>query len=144
MGTEVEKNLALLHTAYGMMASGDLDACVEVLTEDFIANVPGAPEPLHGREIWRLGAQTMLEAFPDLKITVEEMFGVHDKVAVRVHFRGTHQGTFQGLPATGRSVSFRSIEMYRIEGDKIAEEWVAPDLISLMQQISPSRARSRS
>lgn len=143
MGTEVERNLALLHTAYGMMAGGDLDACVEVLAEDFIANVPGAPEPLHGRETWRLGAQTMLEAFPDLKITVEEMFGVNDKVAVRAHFRGTHQGVFQGLPATGRSVSFRSIEMYRIEGGKIAEEWVAPDLISLMQQIAPGASTNQ-
>ncbi|MFC9816739.1 ester cyclase [Streptomyces virginiae] len=140
MGTAVDKNLALLRTAYRMMESGDLDACAGMLTDDFIANVPGAPEPLRGRETWRLGTQSMLEAFPDLQITVEEMFGVHDKVAVRVHFRGTNRGTFQGLAATGRAISFRSIEMYRFEGDRIAEEWVAPDLISLMQQITPAAA----
>lgn len=51
-------------------------------------------------------------------------------------FRGTHQGTFEGLPATGRPVSFRSIEIYRLEGGKIAEEWVSPDMIGLMSQIS--------
>ncbi|MEU9996555.1 ester cyclase [Streptomyces sp. NPDC050848] len=34
-------------------------------------------------------------------------------------------------------MSFRSIEIYRVEGDKVAEEWVAPDMIGLMQQISP-------
>ncbi|MFE9996894.1 ester cyclase [Streptomyces avermitilis] len=41
------------------------------------------------------------------------------------------------MAATHRPVGFRSIELYRLEGDKIAEEWVAPDMMSLMQQISP-------
>ncbi|MFD7320309.1 ester cyclase [Streptomyces sp. NPDC059875] len=135
MDTTVEKQRALLRSAYEKLASGDLDACVEMMTEDFIANLPGAPEPLRGREIWRLGAQSMVDGFPDLQIHVEDMFGVDDKVAVRVHFRGTHRGTFQGVVATDRPVSFRSIEIYRFEGDKIAEEWVAPDMMSLMRQI---------
>ncbi|MDQ0954710.1 steroid delta-isomerase-like uncharacterized protein [Streptomyces phaeochromogenes] len=136
--TTTEKNLALLHTSYEALERGDLDACAEMLTENFIANVPGLPDPLHGSQIWRLGAQAMWDGFPDLRIKVEDMFGADDKVAVRVHFRGTHRGTFQGIPATDRPVSFRSIELYRVEGDRIAEEWVAPDMISLMQQISPT------
>ncbi|WP_037864350.1 ester cyclase [Streptomyces sp. NRRL S-237] len=138
MTTAAEKNMALLHTAYRSLESGDLDACVRMLTEDFIANVPGLPDPLHGREVWRLGAEAMLTAFPDLKISVQDMFGVGDKVTVLVHFQGTHRGTFQQFEATGRQVGFRSIEVYRIEGDKIAEEWVAPDMLGLMQQISPA------
>ncbi|MFI1394278.1 ester cyclase [Streptomyces sp. NPDC020681] len=140
MDTTTEKSQALLDTAYKTLERGDLDACVEMLTENFIANVPGIPDPLHGREIWRLGARAMLDGFPDLQINVEDMFGVDNKVVVRVHFRGTHRGTFQGVAATDRQVSFRSIEIYRIEGDKIAEEWVAPDMISLMQQISSAPA----
>ncbi|MFI9209302.1 ester cyclase [Streptomyces sp. NPDC053253] len=112
-----------------------------LLTENFIANVPGVPDPLHGREIWRLGAQAMLDGFPDLRIDVEDMFGAGDKVAVRVRFRGTHRGEFQGVAATDLPISFRSAEVYRFEGDKIAEEWVAPDMISLMQQIT-SRPKS--
>ncbi|MGX1908033.1 ester cyclase [Streptomyces phaeochromogenes] len=129
-----------MHTAYKTLERGDLDACVGMLTENFIANVPGVPDPLHGPEIWRLGAQAMREGFPDLQISVEDMFAADDEVAVRVLFRGTHRGTFQGIPATGREVSFRSVELYRIKGDKIAEEWVAPDMISLMQQIPPAPA----
>lgn len=140
MTITVEKNTDLLRTAYRSLESGDLDACVELLTENFIANVPGLPDPLHGREVWRLGAQAMLEAFPDLKIDVQDIFGVGDKVTVLVHFHGTHQGAFQQFEATGRQVGYRSIEVYRIEGDKIAEEWVAPDMLSLMQQIAPAPA----
>ncbi|MFE5095673.1 ester cyclase [Streptomyces sp. NPDC056638] len=80
----------------------------------------------------------MPEAFPDLEITVQDTFSVDDKVTVLVHFHGTHQRAFQQFEATGRQVSCRSIEVYRIEGDKIAEKWVAPDMISLTQQISPA------
>jgi steroid delta-isomerase-like uncharacterized protein len=140
MDTTVTKNLALMRAAYAKVEAQDLDACTELLTEDFVANLPGAPGPLHGREIWRHGTQAMWEGFPDLRIDVEDMFGVDDKVVVRVHFRGTHRGAFQGVEATDRPVSFRSIEIYRIEGDRIAEEWVAPDMIGLMQQIAPAPA----
>ncbi|MFD9004779.1 ester cyclase [Streptomyces sp. NPDC059582] len=140
MTTIAEKNMTLLRTAYQSLESGDLDACVQLLTEDFTANVPGLPDPLHGREVWRQGAQAMLTAFPDLRIDVQDMFGVADKVTVLVHFHGTHQGAFQQFEATGRRVAYRSIEVYRIEGDRIAEEWVAPDMLSLMQQIAPALA----
>jgi predicted ester cyclase len=132
----VEDNVALLRRAFETVQSGDLDASTEFLTPDFIANLPGLPEPIRGREIWKLGTQSMLEGFPDLRIDIEEIFGAGDKVAVRLRFHGTHDGPFQGVPPTHRPVSFTSIEMYRMEGDKIAEEWVSPDIMGLMQQIS--------
>ncbi|WP_439673977.1 ester cyclase [Embleya sp. MST-111070] len=136
MSTNPEKNMALMRAAYKAVESRDVEAGAELLTENFIANVPGAPEPLIGREVWRFGTRAMLNGFPDLRIHVEEMFGAGDKVAVRVRFGGTHQGTFQGIEATQRQVSFGSVELYRFEGDRIAEEWVAPDMISLLRQIS--------
>ncbi|MFD5411860.1 ester cyclase [Streptomyces nojiriensis] len=138
MTTAPEKNVTLLRTAYQAVESGDLDAAEQMLTEDFIANVPGSLVPLIGRDVWRLGTQAMKDAFPDLKIRVQDIFGVGDKVTVLLRFEGTHRGAFQQIEATGRQIRFGSIEVYRIEGDKIAEEWVAPDLISLMQQISPT------
>nr|WSZ95746.1 ester cyclase [Streptomyces sp. NBC_00857] len=138
--TTTEKNMALLRAAYRSVENDDLDEAARMLTENFIANVPGCPDPLHGREIWYQGTKIMKDAFPDLKINVQDMFGVGDKVTVLVHFQGTHQGTFQQFEATGRQVGYRSIEVYRFEGDRIAEEWVAPDMLSLMQQISPTGA----
>ncbi|ADB31110.1 protein of unknown function DUF1486 [Kribbella flavida DSM 17836] len=129
--------MELIRRAYTTLeGGGDLEASVELLTENFIVNLPGLPEPVYGREVWKLGAQAMLDGFPDLQIDIEDMFAAGDKVAVRVGFRGTHRGQFQGVPATQRAVSFRSIELYRMEGDKIAEEWVSPDMFGLMQQIS--------
>ncbi len=132
----IEKNIALLRKAYKTLQSGNLDACVELLAVNFIANLPGLPEPLHGRDTWRLGTQAMLEGFPDLRVDIEDIFGAGDKVAVRVRMHGTHDGPFRGIPPTHRPVSLTSIEIYRMEGDLIAEEWVAPDIAGLMRQLS--------
>ncbi|MEJ3748425.1 ester cyclase [Actinomycetes bacterium KLBMP 9797] len=131
-----ERNIALMREAFEILQRGDLDACAELLTEDFIINLPGLPEPLRGREIWKLGVQSMLDGFSDLRINIEDIFGAEDKVAVRVRFHGTHDGPFQGVPPTHRPVTFTSIEIYRLAGDKIAEEWVSPDMMGLMAQIS--------
>ncbi|WP_445399109.1 ester cyclase [Streptomyces sp. LE64] len=137
MDTTTERNLNLLHTAYRALERGDLDACAHLLTEDFVAHLPGAPGPRYGREAWKAGARAMLGGFPDLRITVDDMFGVEGRVAVRVRFRATHLGTFQGVAATGRPVHFSSVELYRVADGRVAEEWVAPDLVTLMRQISP-------
>jgi steroid delta-isomerase-like uncharacterized protein len=134
--TTVDRNIELMRRAYDTLQQGDLDATGALLTEDFIANLPGLPDPVVGREIWRLGVQAMREGFPDLRTDIEDIFGVGDKVAVRLRFHGTHDGPFQGIPPTHRPVSFTSIEIYRVEGDKIAEEWVSPDMTGLMGQIT--------
>lgn len=67
---------------------------------------------------------------------VEDIFGVDDKVTVLLHCRGTHLGAFQQFEATGRQAGYRSIEVNRLVGDKIAEEWFSADAIGLVQQIS--------
>ncbi|WP_326718193.1 MULTISPECIES: ester cyclase [unclassified Streptomyces] len=136
--TVTENNMALMRSAYQLVESHEFDAAEQLLTENFIANVPGSPVPLHGRGIWHQGTKIMIDAFPDLKINVQDMFGVGDKVTVLVHFEATHTGAFQQFEATGRKVSWRSVEVYRFEDGQIAEEWVAPDLLSLMQQIAPT------
>ncbi|GAA3991166.1 hypothetical protein GCM10022247_07560 [Allokutzneria multivorans] len=136
MDAVAERNMAAMREAYATLVSGDLDACVEMLTPDFVANLPGLPEPIRSRDVWRMGAEAMLKGFPDLEIEVEHMAAEGDQLAVRARFRGTHKGEFNGVAATGRSVDFWSVEYYRFVDGKVAEEWVAPDMGNLMQQIT--------
>jgi predicted ester cyclase len=136
MPVSIEKNVTIIRTAFETLQRGDLEACAGQLTENFVVNLPGLPGPRYGREIWKLGAQAMRDGFPDLHLTIEDIFGAGDRVAVRLRFGGTHTGPFLDVPATHRQVTFTSIEIYRVDGGRIAEEWVSPDMMGLMRQIT--------
>ena len=66
---------------------------------------------------------------------IEDLIAEGDKVAVRQTWRGTHTGNFQGIPPTGKPVTFTSLEVYRVTGGKLAEEWVELDMLGLLQQL---------
>jgi steroid delta-isomerase-like uncharacterized protein len=64
------------------------------------------------------------KAFPDLRMSVQEMVAEGDKVAVLWTFQGTHTGSgYEGLPPTGTRVELRGITIWRIVDGRIAEEW---------------------
>jgi len=48
---------------------------------------------------------------------------------------GTHEGEYFGIPGTGRRVTYVSHEIYRVEDDLIAEEWICSDTAGLLRQL---------
>ena len=58
-----------------------------------------------------------------------------DKVAVRYNIIGTHKGELQGIPPTGKEVSFSAMDFITLIDGKVAEEWEIADNMGLMQQI---------
>ena len=75
------------------------------------------------------------KAFPDLRRNIVDMVAEGDKVAVSINVTGTYKGEFQGIPATGKQVSFTAMDILTIIDGKITEEWATADMMGLMQQI---------
>jgi predicted ester cyclase len=75
------------------------------------------------------------EAFPGYQLTVDDVVAENDRVTLRGTFKGRHQGTFQGMPATGREVSFLLMAIYRIVNERIVDFWMSADTLSLLQQL---------
>jgi steroid delta-isomerase-like uncharacterized protein len=73
--------------------------------------------------------------FPDLTIQIEELVGEGDKVVWRITASGTHAGTFQGVPSTGKRVAFGAHYTFRFEHGKIVERWSTLDRLSLLMQL---------
>jgi predicted ester cyclase len=74
-------------------------------------------------------------AFPDIQHTLEDQLAEGDKVAVRLTIRGTQQGEFQGMPATGKAITMTSLNILHFANGKIAEQWVETDDLGLLQQL---------
>jgi predicted ester cyclase len=56
-------------------------------------------------------------------------------VAARYMVQGTHRGEFLGIPGSGRRVTIQAVESYRLDGGKLAEQWVVMDALGLLQQL---------
>lgn len=74
-------------------------------------------------------------AFPDGNGTIEDLIAEGDKLVVRLTFRGTHQGEFFGIPATGKSVSVSQTHIFRFSGEKMAEHWSNSDDLGMLRQL---------
>ena len=110
-----------------------LDVFDELIAEDYVNHSFPAPTP--GREGFKQVVQMFLGAFPDFRVTVEEVVAEGDAVASRGTMSGTHRGEFMGIAATGRQVTAGYSDMWRFRDGKAAENWVEMDLLGLMQQL---------
>lgn len=61
--------------------------------------------------------------FPDLEISILDIFAEDGMVATRIRFSGTHSDTCQNIPPTGRRITFEALENFRVSGNKIVESW---------------------
>jgi steroid delta-isomerase-like uncharacterized protein len=105
-----------------------------VRTDDYLAHMSGAPGQLDS-EGWAGFMAMFTSAFTDASISIDGAVEEGDLVASRWTITGTHDGPFQGVPATGRSVTIPGIDMSRVVDGKVAEHWAQFDLVGVMQQI---------
>lgn len=77
----------------------------------------------------------MFAAFPDLRVTVEDMIAENDTVVARVTVGGTHQGEFIGIPPSGKQVTITGIDILRFANGRLTEHWGQFDSLGMMQQL---------
>lgn len=130
----IEENKALFRRWYeDVVNDNDYAVVDELLAPDYVAHFPGAPP------VDRNGHKGMVEmfaaAFPDWQEHVHDVIAEGDKVVIRVTAGGTHEGEFQGMSPTGKTVTITGIGIARIENGRVAESWWDFDAIGLMQQL---------
>ena len=91
------------------------------------------PEP--GPAGMRAVMGAFFAGFPDMRIVLEQTVGDGDLVCTRGYFEGTHDGDFMGVPATGKKVNVKYMDMWRLADGKAVENWVRLDMLGMMQQL---------
>ncbi len=77
-------------------------------------------------------------AFPDFRFEPTRVSPTTDAVVVEGKFKGTHNGTWRGLPATGRKVNFPMCLIFEFEGDVLVNERIYFDLGTPLRQLGVS------
>jgi steroid delta-isomerase-like uncharacterized protein len=132
----VESNKATIRKGFQeIWNAGNFAFMYETFAPDALLHSPVQPEPLRGLETIKTLAAKLRTAFPDFRLTIEELMGEGDFVLVRYTMRGTQEGDYFGIPPTGRRVTSHEIEMFRIPDGKIAEMWLEFNVMSVLHQL---------
>lgn len=132
MPSESEKEIAR-RIPEDVATGKNIDLLDELLTEDFVDHSPLGEA--HGVQPMKEQIRMFHAAFPDFTARVDDIFAEDDMVAMRVTLSGTHDGPFMDMPPTGRSFEVQNTVFTRIQDGKIAERWVQPDMMGMLQQL---------
>ena len=130
-----EANKLTMHRFVEFINTASEKLAEELISPNAIFHVPGRPEPMRGPAGYLAIIEMMRGGFPDIQWTLEEMVAEGDKVAARFIMRGTHQGTFFGVPPSGKKIAVQAMNFYRLSDGKFVEERGQPDMLGLLQQI---------
>jgi predicted ester cyclase len=115
-------------------SDGRLEVADELVHVD-AAHAAGAPLPA-GPEGLKQDVAALREAFPDLRVELEDTIVEYPYVVSRLAGAGTHTGSFMGVPGTGRLVRFGMMEVLQATAGLIVARWSLADLMGLLGQLT--------
>jgi steroid delta-isomerase-like uncharacterized protein len=74
-------------------------------------------------------------AFPDANFAIDDMVAEGDKVVTRFTMKGTHKGEYRGIPATGKQIVGKGVQIWKVVGGKVVELWDFSDNLGIMTQL---------
>lgn len=123
MSTEQEQNKALHRRFFeDVINCGNVDVLDQIVPPHFKSRtaIPGFPQGREGLKAW---VRTLLAAFPDIHITVDQQVAERDRVTSYITFRGTQMAQFQGIPPLGQALTVHAVEIARFQKGRYVERW---------------------
>jgi steroid delta-isomerase-like uncharacterized protein len=121
----------VLHGIYEAINTGNLALLEKFVAPDYTEHSEG----FQGVEPFRQQITAFRAAFPDLRVTMEELLTDGDRFASRTTVTGTHTGDLMGMPATGKHISVEAVDIGRIQNGLAKERWGGLNMYSLLTQL---------
>jgi predicted ester cyclase len=87
------------------------------------------------KEGFRQFIYLLWNAFPDIRITFEDIIVEGNKVVCRYNLAGTHKGQFMDLQPTNKQFRVNGMTIFSFRDAKVIERWNLVDMMSLMEQL---------
>lgn len=134
--TEVEqRNLKAVADVLEFWNTGNIDGIVEFYDEEIVWTNVALEEVYRGKGEVREFLTRLFTAIPDLQFTVHHKFARGDNIAERWTVRGTHLGTFQGIPPTGRPIEINALSMVTMREGRFLTDQFYYDTGAVMRQM---------
>jgi predicted ester cyclase len=141
----VEENVALVRRFMDVFGQSDMTLLDQIVADNWVNHDPSLP-PLQGKAGARQLVALFQAGFPDVRVTVEDIFGAGDKVAFGFAIDGTNTGSLMDMAPTGKKVHVVGHGIIRVVDGKVTDNWVTADFMGLMQRLGvipmPGQARA--
>ncbi len=114
---------------------GNLNVTDELFAYNYTHHDASTPDVGRGPESEKKRATLYRTAFPDLRLTIEEIIAEGETVMARWSCRGTHKGDLSGIAPTGKQFTISGVSIAHFAGGKMVEGYVNWDALGLMQQL---------
>lgn len=131
MTPESQKKLLALRFLEDVVNTGAVDRLSDFLAPEYVAPVLG----IAGIDQAREHLLTFRHCYPDMLATVEGQMAEGDIVATWYVTRATHLGSLPGLPATGKKITLRAINVQRIRNGRIVEHWGGSNSLEVLLEL---------
>ncbi|MBS7564776.1 ester cyclase [Mucilaginibacter sp. Bleaf8] len=122
-----------LYAFYGVFSKRDYSVADNILAPDW-QDIPLAPGQKDGPEGYKELVQGFAQAFPDVSITIHEIFGTHERASVRAEISFTHSSEFMGIAPTHQKVTIALHEFHHLKDGKVTKTWHLEDWLSMLLQ----------
>ena len=119
---------------------GEVSKAGQYLSKDCRYHDPVFPSLASGLDNLKQHISNCRAGFPDLRFTIDDMIAERNEVVLHWTARGTHQGQFLGMAPTNKSAAVTGTSIYKLEKDKIVEQWSEWNLLSLLEQLGLAKA----
>ena len=132
----LEKNITMYETVWNKVIN---DREIDLINEDSfdkdVTALATSGGDIIGLENFKNYYNNYLTGFSDAEFTIVDIFGQGDKMVKHWNFKGTHDGDFFGVPATGKSVDISGTTLIKMKDGKIAAEQDYMDFLSFYTQL---------
>ena len=132
----LEKNITMYETVWNKVIN---DRQIDLINENYfdkdVAALATSGGDIIGLENFKNYYNNYLTGFSDAEFTIVDIFGQGDKMVKHWNFKGTHDGDFFGVPATGKPVDISGTTLIKMKDGKIAAEQDYMDFLSFYTQL---------
>ena len=118
------------YTAWKLKKPEVLD---EICTPDW-KDIPLAPQQEDNPKGLQAIMKFLFELCPDIEIVIHEIFGSHERAAVRASMQFTHVKEIMGIPPTNKKVTIALHEFHYLKNGKLTHTWHLEDWFGLLMQ----------
>jgi C-1 hydroxylase len=127
----LKENKAIILSLYEADNKKDLSILDEVISPDFY----DPTFKLRGAEGYKQFENAFFRGFPDWIEIIEDIIADGDKVWVRFTGIGTHKGEWLGLAPTGKKMTMKAVQIWRIVDGKVVAKESIGDLLDAFKQL---------